>query len=128
MKKNIIMSVSLSVVMVIGLFVATGFREKGQQAEVRLEYAQINVLESVVTGGAGRSRMLITIPGKPTEELELSNYYSLVGINFKNISKNEDAVIAALNKMSEDGWKVTSTASGGNDVYFTKYVMTREKR
>ncbi len=90
---------------------------------------QINVLESVVKGGVGRSRMIVTdTQGNSPEPINLDNYYSLTGMNFSNIQSNEKAIVVQLNLLGKEGWEVVGTTSGGNEVYFTKYTLRRPLR
>ncbi|WP_027003201.1 hypothetical protein [Hugenholtzia roseola] len=93
------------------------------------EYMQVNVLESVVQGGVGRSRMIVTdTNGKSGEPINLENYYSMAGINFGNVASNDSKVTTQLNLLGKEGWEVVSTTSGGNQVYFTKYLLKRVKK
>ena len=49
------------------------------------KFMQISTVESVVSGGLGRSKMIITNPDGSQKESDLENLFSLVGINFKNL-------------------------------------------
>ncbi len=88
---------------------------------------QINVLESVVGGGVGRSRLIVTDEnGNASKPVKINNYYSAVGI-IDNIRENESTVVTQLKLLAKQGWEVTAVTSGGNQVYFTKYVLRRAK-
>ncbi len=95
----------------------------------RWEYARMIGLESIVAGGAGRSRLYVNTPDGKLLEEELSNYYSLVGINFKNVINNEVKKTKMLNQMAEEGWEVYWVETGAQEgIYVTKYLMRRIKQ
>ena len=72
------------------LAIAGGFFAfKSAPAVPSYEYSQVTTIESVVPGGAGRSRMLINEKGGTKDEIDMKNFFSLAGINFQNINNNE---------------------------------------
>lgn len=97
------------------------------------QFMQINTIESVVAGGLGRSRMIITNPDGSQKESELENLFSLAGINFKNIKDNEDKIVRILKSYTDDGWKlehVTSLTlsqndSGAGGIFMTRYLLSK---
>lgn len=125
------------------------------------EYLVITSIESIVPAGIGRSRILTpkqtqdaaalsrdnTAEGKSKkkasrkdvkiddyEETMLLNFYSLVGINMKNIASNDAVITSKLNQLAEEGWTLTFVASGvesdagdkdGNGIFITRYIFTR---
>lgn len=97
------------------------------------QFMQINTVESVVAGGFGRSKMLITNPDGTQKELDLENLFSLTGINFKNIKDNEDKIVKTLKSYTDDGWKldhVTSLTLSQNDngaggIFMTRYLLSK---
>lgn len=104
---------------------------------IRYEYKQITAVESVVPGGLGRSRILTTDDNGQTREKELKNFYSLVGINFDNITNNDRVIVERLNDFSNEGWELFSVitgsnqqSSGGNSsggIFITRYIFRRAK-
>ncbi len=64
---------------------------------------QITTVESVIGGGLGRSKMLITNPDGSQIESDMNNLFSLVGINFKNIKENEDQLLKTLKSFTDEG-------------------------
>lgn len=104
------------------------------------EFSVITVVESIVPGGLGRSRMISnkadvdyneftttrtsgtdTNQGKVRrrdakinnlEETKLLNFYSLTGINFQNIASNDAIISSKLNEMAENGWELAFVTSG----------------
>ena len=97
------------------------------------QFIQINTIESVVAGGLGRSRMIITNPDGSQQEDELENLFSMAGINFKNIKENEDKIVKTLKTYTDDGWKldhVTSLTlsqndSGAGGIFMTRYLLSK---
>ena len=59
----------------------------------KYEFLQVTSIESVVSGGVGRSRLITTKPDGDQEEVKLKNFFSLVGINFGNIRENDTLLL-----------------------------------
>lgn len=104
------------------------------------EFKVVTIVESIVPGGAGRSRIIeskakIDVTDFTTErsqgtdskqkdvdrseakvdslaETKLLNFYSIAGINFQNIASNDALITSKINKLLKDGWKLTFVASG----------------
>jgi len=105
------------------------------------EFKVITIVESIVPGGLGRSRIIenqgtVDIEAMTTErdgdksnagkvkrsdlkdvgdnlkETKLLNFYSMVGIQFGNIATNDAVIGAKINEMIKNGWKLTFVASG----------------
>jgi predicted nucleotide-binding protein len=72
---------------------------------------QITTVESVLAGGLGRSKMIITYADATQKDSDLENPFSMVGINFKNIKENEDKLIKTLKEYTNAGWKVEHVTS-----------------
>jgi hypothetical protein len=70
------------------------------------QFMQITTIESVVSGGAGRSKMIITKADGSQEESDMNNLFSITGINFKNIKENEQQIIKVLKSYTDTGWKI----------------------
>jgi hypothetical protein len=100
------------------------------------KFMQINTVESVVNGGLGRSKMIITNADGSQTESELENLFSLVGINFKNIKSNEGQVLKTLKTFTDDGWKLDQVTSftlspadgGGMGIFMTRYLLTKSEQ
>ena len=95
---------------------------------------QITTIESVVGGGFGRSKMIITKEDGSQEERDLENLFSLTGINMKNIKSNESSILQVLKVYTDAGWKLQSTipltlspAQTGNGIFMTRYLMVKEE-
>lgn len=61
--------------------------------EAGKQFMQVNTVESVVAGGLGRSKMIVTNPDGSQKEADLENLFSITSINFKNIKENEDKIM-----------------------------------
>ena len=94
---------------------------------------QIPTVESIIPGGLGRSKMIVTDEtGKQTDS-EMKNFYSMVGINLENIQSNDVSIVKIMNKYSGEGWKITSVNSATQSpneqypqgVFITRYLLTK---
>ncbi|HKO81336.1 MAG TPA: hypothetical protein VJU78_13115, partial [Chitinophagaceae bacterium] len=101
--------------------------------DINKQFMQVNTVESVVAGGLGRSKMIITNPDGSQKETDLENLFSMTGINFKNIKENEDKIVRTLKTYTDDGWKldhVTSLTlsqndSGAGGIFMTRYLLSK---
>lgn len=99
------------------------------------QYMQITTVESVVAGGLGRSKMIITLADGTQKETELENLFSMVGINFKNIRQNEDKILRTLKDYSSSGWKLEQATpltlsqndSGAGGIFMTRYLLSKSE-
>ena len=96
------------------------------------QFLQINTIESVISGGAGRSKMIITNPDASQEEVDLENLFSMMGINFKNIKSNELKITQTLKNYTDKGWKLeqvtplsVSPGQGSNGIFMTRYLLSK---
>jgi hypothetical protein len=102
-----------------------------QKTEMKL--MQITTVESVVGGGAGRSKLIITKEDGTQEEKEMENLFSIVGINFKNVKSNESLLLQTLKSYTDLGWKLVSTVpltlspnQNANGIFLTRYLLSKE--
>jgi len=126
------LSLALLAVLAMGF---TGFSQ-----DLPKLYKVVTVVESIVPGGMGRSRIIetksdVVIEDATTErtggtdshqgkvkrrdlkvddlsETKLLNFYSFTGINFQNIASNDALIAAKMNELGKDGWKLIFVASG----------------
>lgn len=96
------------------------------------EFLQVTAIESVVPGGLGRSRLItVGADGQTIEEVELENFFSFVGINFKNIRTNDSLITQKLNQLTKQGWELFSVNSGSysadksTGIFITRYLFKR---
>lgn len=104
------------------------------------EYKVVTVVESIVPGGMGRSRIIEAtsevdsdaatterVDGKKSDqgkvkrgdqkieafkETKLLNFFSGVGINFQNIASNDALISDRISKLSAEGWSLEFVVSG----------------
>jgi len=104
------------------------------------QYKVITVVESILPGGLGRSRMIeatteldyntyttTRVDGKDSKqgdvdrsdikingmrETKMLNFFSMVGINFQNIASNDALIMSKLNEMDAQGYELAFVASG----------------
>ncbi|MEM6767294.1 MAG: hypothetical protein AAF655_20315 [Bacteroidota bacterium] len=121
-----------------GLLMATFFAF--ESAHSQTEYKVITMVESIVPGGLGRSRLIenkaeLNIDEYTTErtngknsgmgsvkrkdakidafaESKILNLYTLVGLNFQNIASNDALITSKLNQLSAEGWTLAHVVSG----------------
>ena len=96
------------------------------------QYMQITTIESTVSGGGGRSKLIITREDGKQEEMDMLNLFSLLGINFKNIQSNDSQIVKVLTEFAKQGWKLVATiplvpVSEDNSLCMTRYLLMREK-
>lgn len=128
------------------------------------EYKIITTVESIVPMGIGRSRIISADEEKDYkqfttlrtetnkkqnktkrsaakinqfEETKLVNFYSVAGINFKNIASNDALMSSKINTMISEGWDLAFVTSGvesdsgkgdGKGIYITRYIFKRLKQ
>jgi hypothetical protein len=100
-------------------------------AQSSTQYTQITTIESVVPGGLGRSRMITTDPDGNYKEMDMENFFSLVGINFGNVRKNDKTITDKLNEMTANGWTLDKVNSGvysadkSTGIFVTRYLFKK---
>ncbi len=133
---------TILLVIVIGVLFIAAKPEKLFQ-NTAYEYKQITVIESVVPGGLGRSRMLVNDDKGDLEEVKLKNFFSLVGINFGNVKKNDMKITSKVSELTQKGWELqdvtsgvysSTSVSGGDDlgisanatgIFITRYLFKK---
>lgn len=102
------------------------------------EYKVITSVESIVTSGLGRSRIISAMEDKDYqnytsvqteedntrnkskrsdirvknfEETKLLNFFNLGGIRFQNIAANDALITSKINTMIEEGWELAFVTS-----------------
>ena len=120
-------------ILLILLFAGLFFQSNLMAQKPVTKFMQITTVESVIGGGLGRSKMVITKDDGTTEEKEINNLFSIAGINFKNIKENEVSIIQTLKSYTDNGWKIFSTTpltlSPGNNgagIFMTRYLLVKE--
>jgi hypothetical protein len=126
--KNQIFVLSLSIAIIVSIF---AFNTPSPS----YEYLVFTTIESIVPGGAGRSRMLIDGGDGELDEQKIKNLYSMMGIKMENIFQNDQDVVSKLNELSDEGWELafsntgvqSPTEGGSSGIYCTRYILRRVK-
>jgi len=117
---------------IAGLLFLFGFKSPAEpQKEVK--WLQITVVESVIPGGVGRSRMVSIDHDGKFEEVRINNFFSMVGINFSNIRENDQTVTNKIQELSNQGWELKHVTSGvfsgnegnSNGIFLTRYLLSK---
>ena len=127
------------------------------------EYKVITSVESIVPAGIGRSRIIenneeVKVDDLTTErtdgkhsdqgkvkrkdvkvdkftETKLLNFYSLGGINFRNVASNDAVISSRLNDLLSQGWELVFVTSGvesnagetdTNGIFITRYILKKD--
>lgn len=111
-----------------GLITAYSF--KTPSAPAVYTWRQFSTIESVVPGGLGRSRVIISEEGEQMVEKDLLNFYSLTGINFKNIANNDRLIVDNINQWTSEGWELMNVTTGvqsgeNNGIFITRYLFRK---
>ena len=116
----------------ITLFLGYSFRPT--PAAEPFVYRQFSTIESVVPGGLGRSRVIISDQGDQEVGKDLLNFYSMTGINFKNIANNDRIIVETINDYVSQGWELHTVTTGvnspaeskgGTGIFITRYLFRK---
>ncbi|MBP8824012.1 MAG: hypothetical protein KBH07_10235 [Flavobacteriales bacterium] len=112
----------------MALFAGYSFRPAPQAAPYT--FRQFSTIESVIPGGLGRSRVIISDEGDQEVGKDLLNFYSLAGINFKNVANNDRVIVDTINKYASEGWELYEVSTGvqSNDktgIFLTRYLFRK---
>lgn len=114
------------------LFTSCCYASNAQDTATLKQYMQITSIESVVAGGIGRSKMIITKADGSQEEKDLNNLFSIGGINFRNIKENESTILRTIKQYTDEGWMLDKTipmtlspGEGGSGIFMTRYLLSR---
>ena len=96
-------------------------------------YMQFSTVESIIPGGLGRSKMITVMPDGTKTDEDLSNFYSMVGINFGNITSNNIAITKKINALVSQGWEFDKILTGtqspsdnnGQGIFISRYFFKR---
>lgn len=125
-------SLLLGAVIPLAMFLGYSFRPTPQSASYT--YRQFSTIESVVPGGMGRSRVIISDQGDQEVGKDLLNFYSMVGINFKNIASNDRLIVDQINAFTSEGWELhtvttgvnsAADSKGGTGIFITRYLFRK---
>lgn len=136
--KNTLKNLLPATIIALAIFVGLSFKNASTQSNsTTYEYKQFSTVESIISGGMGRSRILTTDEKGTLVEKDLLNFYSLVGINFGNIANNDRAIVDKINEWTNSGWELTEVTSGAqtnmsngstsNGIFITRYLFRKAK-
>jgi hypothetical protein len=110
--KNKIVNSALFLLALGGIFVALAAFKNVLQRPSKMIYMQVCTVESIIPAGIGRSKMITVLPDGTKTEEDLQNFYSMVGINFGNISNNNIAITKKINDLTAQGWEFDKVITG----------------
>lgn len=122
-------SLLLGAALPLALFLGYSFRPT--PVPESYTYRQFSTIESVVPGGLGRSRVIISDQSDQEVGKDLLNFYSLVGINFKNVASNDRLIVDQINEFNNDGWELHTVTTGvqsgekGGGIFITRYLFRK---
>ena len=122
------------------LLIVTGFFIFIADINAQIEYKVITSVESIVSSGLGRSRLISSnverdydeftserssdkkedgrnkskrseVRVKDFEETKLLNFFNLGGIRFQNIVANDAVISSKLSAMAQEGWELVFVSS-----------------
>lgn len=122
----------MAAILVAGSLFFYSFNTPSPQ-EGKIKWLQITVIESVIPGGAGRSRMITVDDQGKTDEVKINNFFSFLGINFDNVRENDQTVTNEIQKLSNLGWELEHVTTGvysgnqnnDNGVFLTRYLFKK---
>lgn len=116
------------------LAVLVGYSFRPDPAPQAYTYRQFSTIESVVAGGLGRSRVIISDAGDQEVGKDLMNFFSMVGINFKNVANNDRLIVQTINDWTSEGWELHTVTTGVNPasekgsstgIFITRYLFRK---
>lgn len=136
--KNILKNLLPATIIAIAIFAGLSFKNSVKNTtSANYEYKQFSTVESIISGGMGRSRILTTDDKGTLVEKDLLNFYSMVGINFGNIANNDKAIVDKINEWTTNGWELTEVTAGAqtnmsngstsNGIFITRYLFRKVK-
>jgi hypothetical protein len=123
----------LYLLLAIAFVLSSSVYSQDLKPESSKQFMQITTVESVLAGGLGRSKIIITNADGTQKDSDMENLFSLVGINFKNIKGNDDKLIRTLKEYTNLGWKIehvtsltlSQNDSGSGGIFMTRYLLSK---
>ena len=125
-KASLILGFAL--IAIIPLFMALSPKAEKPAAT---EFRVVTVVESVVPGKLGRSKVLTVDSNGATSEIEIQNIFSLTGINFTNLQTNNRSVADLLAKNTADGYELVEVVPGNfgdnnsQGIFMTRFIFKK---
>jgi len=131
MKKTVYILTVLLVIAGTGLIFS--FKNPTPAPQAKVLWYQVTVIESVVQGGAGRSRMISQDENGQMEEIKIQNLFSLAGINFGNVRENDQQITNKITELTNAGWALENVGTGvydggkngGSGIFMTRYLFNK---
>ena len=121
----------LTIVILTGIISLANAQETATKESPK-KFMQVTTIESVIGGGFGRSKMIITKEDCSQEERDMENLFSLTGMNVKNIKSNESDILKTLKTYTDEGWKIDqvipltlSPGDKGPGIFMTRYLLSK---
>lgn len=95
------------------------------------EWRVVTVVEFVVPGKLGRSKVLTMDSNGASSETEIQNIFSLTGINFANLQTNNRSVTDLLAKNSAEGYELVEVVPGNfgdnnsQGIFMTRFIFKK---
>jgi hypothetical protein len=138
MNKIALASIPVSILSVAMLLYSFS-SDKQKNTTGQFEFTSFTVVESIITSGMGRSRMICALEQRDYkaftsvrteednernksdrseirvnnfEETKLLNFFNFGGIRFQNIAANDAVINSKVNTMLAEGWEIVNIAAG----------------
>lgn len=127
MKKTSLI-LGFALIVAIPLFMALSPKA---EKPVATEWRVVTVVESVVPGKLGRSKVLTMDSNGASSEAEIQNIFSLTGINFTNLQTNNRSVTDLLAKNSAEGYELVEVVPGNfgdnnsQGIFMTRFIFKK---
>lgn len=127
MKKTSLI-LGFALIVAIPLFMALSPKAEKPAAT---EWRVVTVVESVVPGKLGRSKVLTMDSNGASSETEIQNIFSLTGINFANLQTNNRSVTDLLAKNSAEGYELVEVVPGNfgdnnsQGIFMTRFIFKK---
>ena len=121
--------IAMGIVLILG-----GFKNAKVNPPIpEYKWRQVTTVESVVSGGMGRSRIIYTDDTGEMQEQKMQNFFSMTGINFGNINQNDIKITNMVSTQATEGWELFNVTSGvysadkSTGIFITRYLFRKEK-
>jgi hypothetical protein len=100
-------------------------------ASLSTQWRVVTMVESVVPGKLGRSKIMYVDNTGASSEQEAVNLFSLTGINFSNLQANNKSITELLGKCSDEGWSLENVSTGAfgeggsHGIFVTRYLFKK---
>lgn len=118
----------LALLVAIPMFMALSPKaEKPTETQWRV----VTVIESVVPGNLGRSKIATMDSNGTATEVDIKNLFSLTGVNFKNVQDNNRGITDFLAKNTAEGYELVEVIPGNfgdnnsQGIFMTRFVFKK---